>query len=136
MRYLFTILLLTNFSFLFKIHCSEPVFVNLLRSPGFDSQLDNPFCRSGPLGYISCWRNRFRGIDSWTPKAFTNTGSEQLEWTNWAVKSVVGRSACKQVVYRVTRLISSGEETPPESTVLERLIAQAGALKWKMSRDF
>jgi hypothetical protein len=39
----------------------EPVFVNLLRSPGIDSQpsgpvqVDNPICRTGPPGYIG-WR--------------------------------------------------------------------------------
>jgi hypothetical protein len=45
----------------------EPVFVNLLRSPGIDSQPgmagrynNNPICRTGPPGYIA-WRNRFLG---------------------------------------------------------------------------
>jgi hypothetical protein len=40
---------------------TEPVIVNLLRSPGFGSQYDNPFCCTGPPGYIG-WRNRFLGI--------------------------------------------------------------------------
>jgi hypothetical protein len=47
----------------------EPVFVDLLRSPGIDSSMaglyDNPICRTCPPGYIG-WRNRFLGIDSWT----------------------------------------------------------------------
>ncbi len=44
----------------------EPVFVDLLRSPRIDShrvgpvQYNNPFCRTGPPGYIG-WRNRFLG---------------------------------------------------------------------------
>jgi hypothetical protein len=40
---------------------AEPVFVNLLRSPGIDSQpgrYDNPIWRTGPSGNIG-WRNRF-----------------------------------------------------------------------------
>ncbi len=63
---------------------TEPVFVNLLRSPGIDSK---PW-RAGtttlfvllarPPGYID-WRNRFFGIDSWAPKTFTNTGSDQCQ---------------------------------------------------------
>jgi hypothetical protein len=40
----------------YPTYYTEPVFVNLLRSPGIYSQPD--------------------GIDSWTPKTFTNTGSE------------------------------------------------------------
>jgi hypothetical protein len=48
----------------------EPVFVDLLRRPGIDSQpggpVRNPICRTGPPGYIG-WRNRFLGIDSWAP---------------------------------------------------------------------
>jgi len=33
--------------------CIEPVFVNLLRSTGIDSQPgDNPICCTGPPGYI------------------------------------------------------------------------------------
>ncbi len=47
---------------------TEPVFVDLLRRPGIDSQpggpVRNPICRTGPPGYIG-WRNRFLGIDSW-----------------------------------------------------------------------
>ncbi len=43
---------------------SEPVFVDLLRSPGIDPSLvvryDNPICRTGPPGYIARW-NRFLG---------------------------------------------------------------------------
>jgi hypothetical protein len=49
---------------------SEPVFVDLLRGPGIDSQpggpVRNPICRTGPPGYIGC-RNRFLGIDAWAP---------------------------------------------------------------------
>jgi hypothetical protein len=43
---------------------TEPVFLNLLRSPGINSQpagrYDNPICRTGPPGYIGWW-NRFLG---------------------------------------------------------------------------
>ncbi len=47
----------------------EPDFVNLLGSPGIDSQPGWPvrksyIGRTGPLGYIG-WRNGFIGIDSW-----------------------------------------------------------------------
>ncbi len=49
---------------------TEPVFVDLLRRPGIDSQpvgpVRNLICRTGPPGYIG-WRNRFLGIDSWAP---------------------------------------------------------------------
>jgi hypothetical protein len=49
---------------------TEPVFVDLLRGPGIDSQpggpVRNPICRTGPPGYIG-WRNRFLGIDAWAP---------------------------------------------------------------------
>ena len=42
----------------------EPVFVNLVRIPGIDSQpggrYENPIRRTGPPGYIG-WRNRFLG---------------------------------------------------------------------------
>ncbi len=52
------------------LNCTEPVFVDLLRRPGIDSQpggaVRNPICRTGPPGYIG-WRNRFLGIDSWAP---------------------------------------------------------------------
>ncbi len=34
----------------------------------------NPVFRTGSPDYIG-WRNRFLGIDSWTPYTFTNTGS-------------------------------------------------------------
>jgi hypothetical protein len=48
----------------------EPVFVDLLRRPGIDSEpggpVRNPACRTGPPGYIG-GRNRFLGIDSWAP---------------------------------------------------------------------
>jgi hypothetical protein len=48
----------------------EPVFVDLLRGPGIDSQpggpVRNPICRTGPPCYIG-WRNRFLGIDAWAP---------------------------------------------------------------------
>ena len=37
---------------------------------------DNTICRNGPLGYIG-WRNRFLEIDSWAPKLFTNSCSDQ-----------------------------------------------------------
>jgi hypothetical protein len=44
----------------------EPVFVDLLKSHGIDSQpagrYDNPICRTGLPGYIG-WQNRFLGID-------------------------------------------------------------------------
>jgi hypothetical protein len=58
---------------------TEPVFVDRLRSPGIDSQPggpvhENPFCRTGPTGYIG-WRLRFLGIGSLAPETFTNTGS-------------------------------------------------------------
>jgi hypothetical protein len=48
----------------------ESVFLNLLRSPGIDSQpgrlvwYDNSIYRTGPPGYIFS-RNRFLRIDSW-----------------------------------------------------------------------
>ncbi len=60
------------------VHSTEPVFVNLLRSPGIDFQpggqvrplprwARQPYIwRIGPLGYIG-WLNRFLGIDSWSP---------------------------------------------------------------------
>jgi hypothetical protein len=48
---------------------TEPEFLKLLRSPGFDSQLGGtvrqPYLMSDPTGYIG-WRNRFLRIDSWT----------------------------------------------------------------------
>jgi hypothetical protein len=57
---------------------TEPVFVNLIRSPEIDSSLagryDNPIFRTGPPRYIR-WRNRLLEIDSWAPYTFTNTGS-------------------------------------------------------------
>ncbi len=46
--------------------------LNLLKSPGIDSQPGRPVVynpinrRSYPPSYI-CWRNRFLGIDSWAP---------------------------------------------------------------------
>jgi hypothetical protein len=50
-----------------EIAFAEPVFVDLLRRPGIDSQpsgpVRDPICRTGPPGYIG-WRNRFLGIDS------------------------------------------------------------------------
>jgi hypothetical protein len=61
-----------------KNPATEPVFVDLLRGPGIDSQpggpVRNPICRTGPPGYTG-WRNRFLGIDAWAPETFTNTGS-------------------------------------------------------------
>jgi hypothetical protein len=50
---------------------SEPVFVNLLRSPGIDSLAwwagtPTLFVVPAPAGYIG-WQNRFFGIDSWAP---------------------------------------------------------------------
>ncbi len=45
---------------------SEPVLVDLLRSPEIDSQPIWPICRTGPLGYTS-WRDRFLRIASWAP---------------------------------------------------------------------
>ncbi len=56
-----------------RMRCSgntEPLFLNLLRSQGIDSQpagrYDNPIFCTGPPGNIG-WRHRFLGIDSWTP---------------------------------------------------------------------
>jgi hypothetical protein len=49
----------------------EPEFVNLIRSPGIDSQpggpVNYPIWCTGPPGYIS-WRNLFLWIDSWAHK--------------------------------------------------------------------
>jgi hypothetical protein len=49
---------------------SEPVFVDLLRRSGIDSQpggpVRNPICRTGPPDYIGS-RNRFLRIESWAP---------------------------------------------------------------------
>jgi hypothetical protein len=54
----------------FPYDSTEPVFVDLWRRPGIDSQpggpVRNPICRTGPPCYIG-WRNRFLGIDSWAP---------------------------------------------------------------------
>ncbi len=56
----------------------EPEFVNLLRSPGINSQLGVPVRQpyltyhTDPSGYIG-WRNRFLGIGSWAPQTFTNS---------------------------------------------------------------
>jgi hypothetical protein len=62
----------------FKIPSVLPVFVDLLRIPGIDSQpggpVRQPYCRAGPPGYIGR-RNRFLGIDFWASLTFTNTGS-------------------------------------------------------------
>jgi hypothetical protein len=57
----------------------EPVFLDLLRSLGVDSQHGGPVRQqylsyTGPPGYIG-WRNLSIGIDSWAPETFTNTGS-------------------------------------------------------------
>jgi hypothetical protein len=46
----------------------EPVFVKVLRSPGFDSQPggpvhDNTISHTAPPSYIG-WRNRLLGIDA------------------------------------------------------------------------
>jgi hypothetical protein len=60
----------TNYKKWKKLHGPEPVFVDLLRRPGIDSQpggpVRNPICRTGPPGYIG-WRYRFLGIESWAP---------------------------------------------------------------------
>jgi hypothetical protein len=65
----------------YTVRTTEPVFVNLLRSPGIDSQFggryNNPIRRTGPPCYIG-WRNRTLGIDSWSPQTFTNTGSDSI----------------------------------------------------------
>ncbi len=49
---------------------TEPVFVDLLRSPesilSLAGQYGDPICLTGPLGCIA-WRNRFLGIDYWAP---------------------------------------------------------------------
>ena len=46
----------------FSRRCPEPIFLNLLRSPGIDSQtggpVRHPYWRTGPPGYIG-WQNRF-----------------------------------------------------------------------------
>ncbi len=42
--------------------------------PSLTGPYDNPISRTGPTSFIG-WRNRFIGIDSWTPKTFTNMGS-------------------------------------------------------------
>jgi|LakMenEpi03Aug12_release.lakeMendotaPanAssembly.Ray.scaffolds.fasta_scaffold339805_1 hypothetical protein len=58
---------------------AEPEFVNILRSPGINSQPagrdDNTIWCTGPPGYIGWW-NRFLGIDSSSPETFTNSGSD------------------------------------------------------------
>jgi hypothetical protein len=49
---------------------TEPVFVDLLRIPGIDSQpggtVRQTVCRTGLPGDIDWW-NRFLGINSWAP---------------------------------------------------------------------
>jgi hypothetical protein len=56
----------------------ETDFVNLLRSPGIDSQPGGPVRQPNwtyrPAKYIG-WRNRFLVVDSWAFKTFTNSGS-------------------------------------------------------------
>ncbi len=76
--------------------CAEPVFVNLLRSPGIDFQ---PICRTGPPGYIG-WRNRF--LDS--PWTSIKTGS------GWAKKSLVYSNLL--VVGGGGRLAQKGTQLP------------------------
>jgi hypothetical protein len=57
----------------------ELVFVNLLRSPGIDSQPDGsvrqPYL-SNRTTRLHKLVDRFLGIDSWAPSTFKNTGSE------------------------------------------------------------
>ncbi len=57
---------------------SEPEFVNLFGAQDSISSLadrnDNPIWRTCPQGNLG-WRNRYLGIDSWSPKTFTNSGS-------------------------------------------------------------
>jgi hypothetical protein len=69
----------------------EPIFVNLLRSPGIDSQsggpVRNPTCRTGPPGNIG-HRIRFLGIDSCTVKKriarFPSPAGMSLPNSPWA----------------------------------------------------
>jgi hypothetical protein len=58
-----------------KTKNTEPVFVNLLRSLGIDSQPGGPV----PQPYLSLRPVRLHrlGIDSWAPETFTNTGSDE-----------------------------------------------------------
>ncbi len=50
---------------------SDPVFVNLLKSPGIDSQsggpVRQPFLSYRPARLYIGWWNRLLGIDSWAP---------------------------------------------------------------------
>jgi hypothetical protein len=48
----------------------EPGLVNILRSPGIDSQTGGPVRHpylTYRLGRLHGWRKRFLGIDSWDP---------------------------------------------------------------------
>ncbi len=61
----------------------EPVFVNLLRSPGIDSKPGEPISglhkhlqTLALHGYIG-WRYRFLGIDSWAPWKLKNAVSDK-----------------------------------------------------------
>jgi hypothetical protein len=56
-----------------KLRTPEPEFVNLLRSPGIDSQ-PGGLVRQPYLMY----RDQFLGVDSWAPETFSNTGSVHL----------------------------------------------------------
>ncbi len=61
--------------------CSEPEFVNILRSPGIDSQpggpVRQPYLANRRPGYIG-WRNRFLGIDPGVLKRLEIRGLEIL----------------------------------------------------------
>ncbi len=74
-----------------QVECSaepEPVFVNLLRSTGIDSQLGGPvrkpYLSHLPAKLHRLW-NRILGIDFWVPSTFTNTGSVLL-YTMYSVQ--------------------------------------------------
>ncbi len=59
----------------------ESEILNLLKSPGIDSQSGGSTGLSGPPGYIG-WRNCITGIDSWAPETFTNSGFAQTPSMN------------------------------------------------------
>ncbi len=75
----------------------DAVFVNLLRSPG----------------YVG-WGNRFRGINSWAPWMFTNTGLEslvhfcvaKLPIQNQSGRTDIGNSPRMRRTYTVLYIVS------------------------------
>ncbi len=73
----------------------EPVFVDLLRWQGIDSQpggqYDKPIWRSR---LHRGWRNRFFSFDSWAPQTFTNSGSSVFHWPGRA-DSLYNRACMK-----------------------------------------